>query len=83
LALGNLCFSKDQPPTDNMITDQVRIRLANDQIVKGAALQVDVKDGIVTLSGLVDEPKAKDRAVKITRKVKGVKQVINNLTVRQ
>jgi osmotically-inducible protein OsmY len=81
--LASVSFAKqDQPPTDNMITDQVRIKLSGDQLVKGGALQVDVKDGVVTLSGQVDEPKAKERAEKLTKKTKGVKQVINKITVK-
>jgi hyperosmotically inducible periplasmic protein len=80
--LTSTVFAKQEPVTDDMITDQVRIKLAGDQIVKGGALQVDVKDGIVTLSGPVDEPKAKERAEKLTKKVKGVKQVVNKITVK-
>jgi hyperosmotically inducible periplasmic protein len=81
--LASVSFAKQEPPlTDAVITDQVRIKLSGDQLVKGGALQVDVKDGVVTLSGQVDEPKAKDRAEKITKKTKGVKQVINKITVK-
>jgi osmotically-inducible protein OsmY len=58
------------------------MRLANDQVVKGGALQVDVKDGVVTLSGAVDLGEQRDKAPKLARKVKGVKEVINNITVR-
>jgi hyperosmotically inducible periplasmic protein len=81
--LASVSFAKqDTPLTDDMITDQVRIKLSGDQLVKGGALQVDVKDGVVTLSGQVDEPKAKERAEKLTKKTKGVKQVINKITVK-
>jgi osmotically-inducible protein OsmY len=81
--LASVPFAKQDPPlTDDMITDQVRIKLSGDQLVKGGALQVDVKDGVVTLSGQVDEPKAKERAEKLTKKTKGVKQVINKITVK-
>jgi osmotically-inducible protein OsmY len=83
LFLAGVSFAKqDQPPSDAVITDQVRIKLSGDQLVKGGALQVDVKDGVVTLSGQVDEPKAKERAEKLTKKTKGVKQVINRITVK-
>ena len=81
--LAGACLAKSEPLSDNVITDQVMIKLSGDQVVKGGALKVDVKNGVVTLSGLVDEPKAKERAEKLTRKVKGVKQVINNLTIRK
>lgn len=70
------------PITDDMIYDNVRIKLASDAVVKGGGLTVDVKDGVVTLSGSVEQPKQKDRATKLSKSVKGVKQVVNNLTVR-
>ena len=81
--LAGVSLAKSEPANDNVITDQVAIRLSSDQLVKGGGLKVDVKDGVVTLSGQVDEPKAKTRAEKLARKVKGVKQVVNNLTVRK
>jgi osmotically-inducible protein OsmY len=81
--LASVCLAKDQKPTtDDEVYDQVRLKLANDQVVKGGALQVDVKDGVVTLSGAVDLAEQKDKAPKLAKKVKGVKQVINNITVR-
>jgi hyperosmotically inducible periplasmic protein len=81
--LVSVSFAKQEPPlTDAVITDQVRIKLSGDQLVKGGALQVDVTNGVVTLSGQVDEPKAKERAEKLTKKTKGVKQVINKITVK-
>jgi osmotically-inducible protein OsmY len=83
LALQALCAAKDPPPVnDDTITDQVRIKLASDPIVKGGALQVEVKQGVVTLSGAVELDKQKEKAEKIARKVKGVKQVVNNLEIK-
>jgi hyperosmotically inducible protein len=83
LALQALGVAKDPPPvTDDTITDQVRIKLASDPVVKGGALQVEVKQGVVTLSGAVEQDKQKDKAEKIARKVKGVKQVVNNLEIK-
>ncbi len=78
--MATTIIAKQEPITDDTITDQVRIKLSEDQLVKGGALGVDVKDGVVTLTGMVDEPKAKERAEKLAKKVKGVKQVINKLT---
>jgi osmotically-inducible protein OsmY len=83
LALAAVCLAKDkQPLTDGYITDQVSIRLASDQVVKGGALKVDTKDGVVTLSGQVELQHQKDRAAELAKKVKGVKQVIDNITLR-
>lgn len=70
------------PITDDMIYDNVRIKLASDAVVKGGGMTVDVKAGVVTLSGSVEQSKQKDRATKLAKSVKGVKQVVNNLTIR-
>ena len=71
-----------EPITDGTITDQVSIQLASDPIVKGGGLKVEVKDGVVTLSGQVELLQQRDRAAMLAKKVKGVKQVINNITLR-
>jgi osmotically-inducible protein OsmY len=80
--LASVCLAKTPKQiTDDSIYDQVRMRMANDQVVKGGALQVDVKQGVVTLSGSVDLAEQKNKAAKLAGKVKGVKQVINNIAV--
>jgi len=66
---------------DDQIYDSVRQRLAVDRDVKGGAIDVDVKDGVVTLRGKVREARQKSRAERLTRKVKGVKEVVNRLEV--
>jgi hyperosmotically inducible protein len=73
--------AKPSAAADNKIQDQVRMKLAQDQDVKGGALDVDVKDGVVVLKGRVDTDRAKARAGKIAKKVKGVKDVDNELVV--
>jgi hyperosmotically inducible protein len=81
--LAGMSLAKQIPITDDSITDQVRIKLTNDDVVKGGALQVDVKQGVVTLAGSVEEIRQKEKAERVARKVKGVKQVINNITLRK
>lgn len=82
LLLASLCFAADKPVTDDVIHDNVMVKLAGDVVVKGGALTVDVKNGVVTLSGPVENEKQKDRAAKIVKKVKGVKQVVNNIAIQ-
>jgi osmotically-inducible protein OsmY len=65
--------------SDDQIYDLVRRKLADDSVVKGAGLEVEVKDGVVTLKGKVEYDEQKSRAVKLTKKVSGVKQVDNQL----
>lgn len=71
-----------QASSDNEIYDLVRRRLAGDPDVRGGALDITVRDGIVTLKGVVRSEKAKKKADKLTRKVKGVKNVVNELSVK-
>ncbi|MBI3470553.1 MAG: BON domain-containing protein [Candidatus Solibacter usitatus] len=78
---GALAAAK--PLSDDALYDLVRRRLTSDTIVKGGALEVDVKSGVVTLRGSVELEKQKIRAEKIARKVGGVKSVVNELTVRR
>jgi hyperosmotically inducible periplasmic protein len=82
-ALGQAILAADQKASssDDRISDQVRMRLATDQDVKGGALDVFVKDGLVTIKGRVDTEKGKNRATKLAKKVKGVKDVDNQLVV--
>jgi len=71
-----------QASNDDQIYDLVRRRLAGDPDVRGGALDITVKEGVVTLKGVVRSEKAKKKADKLTRKVKGVKSVVNELTVK-
>lgn len=66
---------------DDEIYDKVKLRLAGDPEVKGGALEVEVKDGVVTIKGIVRTDKAKAKADKVAGKVKGVTKVVNELKV--
>ena len=68
--------------TDDTIYDAVRRKLANDPDVKGGALEVDVKAGVVTIKGSVEKEQIKQKAEHIAKKVKGVKGVDNQLVVK-
>jgi osmotically-inducible protein OsmY len=59
----------------------VRLRLAGDPDVKGGGLEVIVKDGAVTLRGVVRTDKAKAKAEKVAGKIKGVTKVTNEIRV--
>lgn len=68
--------------SDDKIYDQVIRKLANDPDVKGGGFEVDVKDGVVTIKGVVEREKFKEKAERVTKKVKGVKGVVNQLVVK-
>jgi len=66
-------------PDDDRIYDAVRRRLAEDVDVKGAGFEVVVKKGAVILQGRVHDEKAREKAARIAKKVKGVTSVDNKL----
>jgi hyperosmotically inducible periplasmic protein len=67
--------------SDDEIYDKVRLKLVSDAEVKGSHIEVKVTDGVVELSGTVRQEKAKTKAEKLARKVKGVRSVVNQLKV--
>ncbi|HUJ22426.1 MAG TPA: BON domain-containing protein [Bryobacteraceae bacterium] len=73
----------DKNVSDDALHDAVMRRLANDADVKGGGLGIDVKDGVVTLTGKVETEKQKQKAEKLAKKVNGVKKVVNQITVVQ
>ena len=82
--LLTVCPAKDPPAkvTDETISDAVRVRLAGDQLVGVLSLDVKVEQGVVTLADTVGQSKLKSRAESVAKKVKGVKQVVNNIQVK-
>jgi len=66
---------------DDALVDQVRLQLTKDPIVNGGALAVDVKNAVVTIKGKVRTERARQKAEKLAKKVKGVKSVDNQLVV--
>jgi osmotically-inducible protein OsmY len=81
--LSVFALAKDPPAvTDDSISDQVRINLASDKVVGVLPFNVAVKSGVVTLTGTADSGGQRSRAEKVARKVKGVKQVVNNITLK-
>ena len=76
-----LLMAQQKSGSDDIIYDEVRRRLANDADVRGAALDVSVKDGVVTLKGRVHEEKGRKKATELTKKVKGVVSVNNQLKI--
>jgi len=77
MALVVVACSKSDPG----ITTAVKTKLAADSTVKAYLINVDTKDGVVTLAGNVDTDAAKGRAVELARATTGVRDVRDELTV--
>ena len=67
---------------DSVITTKVKSLLAADDFLKSIQIGVETFKGTVQLSGFVNAQNAVDKAIEITRSVKGVKSVKNNLIVK-
>jgi osmotically-inducible protein OsmY len=67
--------------TDVSISDRVEDELLMDSAVPAYRIDVITIDGIVTLSGAVDNILAKERAARIAEIVKGVRAVVNEVRV--
>ncbi|MBI4445825.1 MAG: BON domain-containing protein [Acidobacteria bacterium] len=67
---------------DATITSAIKTKMASDDLVKASAIDVDTRDGHVTLSGTVRSHAEHERALSIARSVAGVKGVTDRLTIQ-
>jgi osmotically-inducible protein OsmY len=75
--------AQDMKASDDYINDAVKQKLAADTVVKGGNLEVEVKNGVVTISGKVQEMRQKSKAESLAKKTHGVKSVINNIKIEK
>ncbi|MBE0595715.1 MAG: BON domain-containing protein [Desulfuromonadales bacterium] len=68
---------------DKTISTQVNAALARDPVAKATQVQVQTYEGVVQLSGFVDSQENKQRSEELAREVNGVRDVRNNIVVRQ
>lgn len=67
---------------DAAITASVKIALAVKRGVSAHEINVDTDQGVVTLRGQVDTQAERQLAVMVARDVGGVRDVVNDITVR-
>lgn len=67
---------------DGAITTKVKAAMLADADVKGLRIDVDTRNGIVTLTGAVHDAQNIERAATLARSVDGVKSVDNRLTAQ-
>jgi len=68
---------------DHGTSSRVRAALADDSQYKYDGVNVETFKGVVQLSGFVNTKDQKNRAGDLARKVKGVTDVENNITVKE
>lgn len=74
-------YAKTTDIKDRDITLFLDIQLKHDDAVDAHMIDVTTTDGIVTLSGTVDNLLAKDQAVRIAESIKGVRGIVDNISV--
>jgi osmotically-inducible protein OsmY len=67
---------------DTVITTKVKSELLNAKDLKSTEINVETFKGRVQLSGFVSSSAAANRAVQVTRTVKGVTAVTNNMQIK-
>ncbi len=65
----------EQPVNDSWITTKVKADLLVTEETKGLDINVSTTNGVVTLSGKLDNASQIGKAVEVTRAIKGVKSV--------
>jgi len=78
---GSSARSAGRALIDSAIEDAVEDELAKDKRIVLPELDVQTDNGVVELSGTVDNILIKERAARVARTVKGVRAVINEIIV--
>ena len=72
----------DQAIEDSEVTTKVREAILADPLLQSQHIDVETEDSAVTLTGSVDSPALRERAVQLAGSVNGVVQVQEKLEVR-
>ena len=67
---------------DSWITTKVKASLVEDPLVKATEVNVETYKGAVQLSGFVSSNAAMQQAVKVTKGIKGVTSVRNDIRIK-
>ena len=67
---------------DSGITTEVKTKLLAEGILKGLAISVTTFEGVVTLTGAVQNEQQKAKATQVAQMVNGVKKVNNELLIK-
>ena len=82
-AIGVATAGESQVGTikDGWLVMKVHSEMVDEGVLSGSDIDVDVKDGVVTLQGTVPTEAARARALEVARKNDGVKRVVDQLKI--
>ena len=66
---------------DGWLVMKVHSEMVDEDVLSGSNIDVDVKNGVVTLQGTVPSEAARARALEVARKNDGVKNVVDQLRI--
>ncbi len=78
LAIGLAC---SKAPDDTQMTGQIQSRLTQDSGLHDKQIAVQTSDGVVTLSGTVENETQRETAARYASATPGIRQVVNNLEI--
>ena len=70
-------------PTDSTITAGLQQKIASNDNLKNQSVIVATNNGVVTLTGTVENQDQVNLAVKLAKSVSGVKDVISTITIKK
>ena len=82
------CATQSEPQSagaymgDSWVTTKVKAGILNEPSLKVSQINVETYNGVVQLSGFVDNAASQAKAVEIARAVKGVTSVKNDMRLR-
>jgi hyperosmotically inducible protein len=83
LSVGHTDRSAGEVVDDSVVTTKVKAALVAEPATKARDITVVTREGIVQLSGFVDSATEKATAAEIAQGIAGVKEVRNNLQIKQ
>lgn len=81
LQIGSRSFK--QAVSDKMLGGNIKTSLVKERNLKSLNIDVDVYNGVVTLTGVVVAQEEKDRAIEIARTTHGTVRVVDNIIVKE
>ncbi len=81
-AIGTAGEKVGDASTNAAVTARVKTAFGKDAVLKDTSINVDSKDGVITLRGTVPSAAAKTKAEEIAARTEGVSRVVNELVVK-
>ncbi len=80
LMVGHRSFGRSLD--DKLLTARIKTKLIAEPGIRSLSIDVDTLNGVVTLTGMVKNEEQRRRVLEIVRTTRGVKGVVDNLTVK-